>query len=241
VTVVILAAVVAAVVGGAAQAVTGFGFALVAVPLLTLTVTPHDAVIVVTATSAVLSAGAAAANRGHIHHSLTTRIALAALLGMPFGLVALLVLPARVLTVAVAMVAPAFLALSITPVRGRTGQGLVVSAGLISGAALTATGMNGPPVVAALHAFHLSPVRQRATLQAIFTMQDVLAVVAFAVAGQMTGRIWLLALCAVPGAGIGWVAGNRFFQRLDDRISRRLVAALLLVTTIALVMRTILT
>ncbi len=57
--------------------------------------------------------------------------------------------------------------------------------GVLSGALLTSTGMNGPPVVLMMQALRLPPRPFRATLQVIFFGQDAAAVAAFAVLGYL--------------------------------------------------------
>ncbi len=233
----LLAAALAATIGGLTQAITGFGFALVAVPVLSLVVPVQRAVVLVTMVSAALTAGAAVRERRLIKRRVAVRATAAAIVGMPVGLLAFLLLPARALTVAVAAVAFAFLLLPA--VAKRTDQDLnsVLTAGFVSGAALTSTGMNGPPLVAALHALRLAAPRQRATLQAIFVLQDVVAVALFCAAGQAPVRIWLSAAVALPGAALGWWVGDHVFHRLDDRQARRIVSALLVTTVTVLVLR----
>jgi uncharacterized protein len=234
----LIAAATAAAAGGTAQAITGFGFALVAVPLLALAVSPRDAITTVTATSAVLTASAALRHRDLVDRRLTARCTIAAVAAMPVGLIALILLPQRVLTFGVVAVAVAFLTLSSIGWQPRPGGRQATMAGLISGASLTATGMNGPPLVAMLHAFRLPRRQQRATLQAVFTIQDMVAVAAFAVLGQMPGRVWLLTLAAVPAAELGWLGGDRIFRMLDERATRRMVSLLLVATAATLVVRT---
>ncbi|TAM90508.1 MAG: sulfite exporter TauE/SafE family protein [Jatrophihabitans sp.] len=231
----VTAAAAAGLAGGVAQAATGFGFALVAVPLLALAATPHDAVVAVTAASAAMSSWAAWRERREVDRVLTTRICLAAIVGMPAGLAALILAPQRVLAYGVAGVALAFLAWTLAGRTVRPGRATVLGAGLIGGAALTSTGMNGPPIVAALHALRMPVRRQRATLQAVFCLQDIVAVAAFAALGQTSSRVWLYVLCAVPGAVLGWFAGDVLFRRMDERAARALITALLLASTVALV------
>lgn len=231
------AAAAAGLCGGAAQAATGFGFALVAVPLLALSSTPRDAVIIVTLTSALVTAGAAVRDRADVDRALAWRVSAAAVVGMPAGLVALLLLPQRWLGVGVAVVAVAFVGWSMTGRLVRAERGMAVGAGLLSGAALTATGMNGPPLVAAMQALRLPQGRQRATLQAVFCFQDVVAVVAFAALGQLPTHVWLLAMCSTPAAALGWGLGDRWFRRVDERAARRLVTALLLASAATLSIR----
>ncbi len=66
-----------------AQAVTGFGSALVAVPLLALVTDPVTAVVVATTVSLVLSTGAAWRERAYVDLGRTRTLTLTGVVGMP--------------------------------------------------------------------------------------------------------------------------------------------------------------
>jgi uncharacterized membrane protein YfcA len=231
----------AALAGGAAQALSGFGFALVAVPVLDLALGPRAAVVVVTLASLILTVGVTVRERRHVERTVATRLIGTALVGMPAGLVALVMVPSRVLGVVMSVVAVGFAVLAVVRGHRRRAPGRLAGpvAGVLSGAALTSTGMNGPPLVAFMHGLDLAPARQRATLQATFTVQDLAAMSLFAVAGHLPGQVWLLGLAAVPGAALGWAAGDRLFHRLDPRRARHVVLVALLGTASILLARSI--
>jgi uncharacterized membrane protein YfcA len=80
--VLLLAVGVAAVV----QNIVGFGFALLAVPLMVLAVDPHDAVIISTFLGLGSSSFQALNGRRDAQWSLVLRLSSSALIGIPFGL-----------------------------------------------------------------------------------------------------------------------------------------------------------
>src|SRR5437867_3162069 len=86
----VLAAVFAIVVVAAAvQGVTGFGFALVAMPLLQLVIDPHAAVVGCGLAALPLMVGVAVRERRHVRWTAITPLLVAAAVGLPFGLLLL--------------------------------------------------------------------------------------------------------------------------------------------------------
>lgn len=223
----VLVALVAFVLAALAQSVTGFGSALVAVPLLGLVTAPTVAVVAATLVSLVLTAGAWRRERSHVDPPLARSLTFAGLLGLPVGLLAVSLLEERVLGLLVATVV-----LLAVPVLALA-PGLrphPAPAGVLSGALLAGTGMNGPPLVLALQ--HLEPRRFRATLQAVFCGQDAVAVAAFAVLGLVTTDVAVVAAAGVLGLPLGWAVGDVLFRRLSRERLRGLVVATLVVTAV---------
>ena len=218
------------VVAALAQAVTGFGAALVAVPLLTLVADPVTAVVVATSVSLVLSAGAAWRERRHVDARTARTLTVLGVLAMPVGLLVLRLVDEPLLTVGIAavMIVLVVLAASGLPVPQRA----LPVAGLASGALLTSTGMNGPPLVMAL--VGREPLRYRATLQAVFAGQDVVAVAAFAVLGLVDREALLLIVAGVVGLPIGWRVGDLVFHRMSASRLRHLVVGGLVLTGVSM-------
>lgn len=228
----VLALVAAAVftVASAAQALTGFGSALVAVPLLALIVDPVAAVVATTAVSLVLTFVVVRKERVHVERWAVRRFAITGLVGLPVGLAALLLLSVEQLTLLMAAVLLALvvvLAVGVSLPSGPVSQRL---AGVTSGALLASTGMNGPPLVLVLHAMDLAPRRFRATLQGVFCVQDLLAVAGFALIGSINVTTLALVAGGAVGIPLGWRVGNRWFHSLSPTAFRRVVLVFLAVT-----------
>ncbi|ABL82010.1 MULTISPECIES: sulfite exporter TauE/SafE family protein [unclassified Nocardioides] len=214
------------VVAAMAQAITGFGSALVAVPLLALVVHPIAAVVAATAMSLVLTSGAAWRERSHLDGPAARTLTVTGIVGMPVGLVLLGLADESRLQ---AWIAGAMLVMVLLVASGaRIGARGLPVAGLVSGALLTSTGMNGPPLVMAL--LDREPRRYRATLQGVFAAQDVVAVVAFLVLGYVDGEVALLTASGVVGLPVGWRLGDAVFHKIPAARLRPLVIGGLLVT-----------
>jgi hypothetical protein len=232
----LLAAFAITMVASAAQAITGFGFALLAVPLLALVTPIETAVVAGSLASLALTAGAAWRERHHVEWPAARVIMLAALLGMPAGAVLLDVLPGVALTAIVG-----FAVLVSTWLVWRrpalpAGRSTNIAVGVLVGLLTTSTGTNGPPLVAAFQSLGYPPRRFRATIAAIFTGCGIVAVALFAVAGQLTVTAWQITAAGLPGAAIGWWSGDHVFRRIDAARFRYVVlGALVIASTITIV------
>src|SRR5215510_14219908 len=76
-------------VAAAAQAVSGFGSALIATPIVAILVGPHEAVVGLTMVSIVLVSMLALRSRGHVDGPIVLTVTAAAIVGMPIGLLVL--------------------------------------------------------------------------------------------------------------------------------------------------------
>ena len=211
----------------AAQVVSGFGFALIATPLVAVLAGPREAVVGLTMVGLVLVAQVAIRGRGHVDGSIVLLMSAAAIVGMPLGLLVLTRADDRVLTVAIAVAVIVFSVLLWRGLRLPVGRGTDATAGFTAGVLSTSTGTNGPPIVIALSAKQLEPAVFRATISAIFLVQGAAALVAFAIGGQVTRDAVAVALAGLPGVVVGSIVGERGFQRLDAPTFRRVVLGML--------------
>lgn len=237
VVVISLVAVVVFTIASAAQAVTGFGSALIAVPLLALVVDPVAAVVSMTVLSLGLTSLGAVRERAHIDRRAVVFFGLTGLIGMPLGLLALRVLSASHLTLLMALVLAVLIVLLAARVRIPSGRGAQWLTGISSGALLTSTGMNGPPLVVTLQAMGMPPRPFRATLQGVFIVQDVLGVVGFVLVGSVDRTALWLAATGVVGIPVGWWLGDHAFRRMSAETFRRVVLIGLAVTAVVAAVR----
>ena len=211
------------------QAVVGFGFALLSVPIMTLVVDLHRAVI--------LASLIGTANNFYQYRDLkhdqdktqVKRFLLASFFGAPLGLLAFIYADQSVLKI--------FLGLGvllgvILLVRGRDLTNAHISLdwsmGVLSGFLLTSTSTNGPPLVFALQARKSEPQVFRATLNMIFLVSGVYGLVLFAAFGEIaTSDLWLAA-AVLPSMVIGVSIGKFIRNRVDPNRFR--IAVLVLLT-----------
>ena len=211
------------------QAVVGFGFALLSVPIMMQVVDLHRAVI--------LASLIGTTNNFYQYRDLkhdqdktqVRRFLLASFFGAPLGLLAFIYADQSVLKI--------FLGLGvllgvILLVHGRDLTNAHISLdwsmGVLSGFLLTSTSTNGPPLVFALQARKSEPQVFRATLNMIFLVSGVYGLVLFAAFGEIaTSDLWLAA-AVLPSMVIGVSIGKFIRNRVDPNRFR--IAVLVLLT-----------
>lgn len=221
-------------VAGTVQLAAGFGFGLAAVPLMSVVLDPHDAVIVALSLATFTNSYQAFTGRHDADRGVAGRMLAGATVGMPVGLLVFLRADDRWLGVVIGvavLVAVAVIAKGLD--LRHAGPGLDIAGGALSGALTMSAGVNGPPLVFVLQARHFDQHRFRATITTIFAVLDVVSVVIFAATGEITRDIALAVAVALPGLGLGAVAGISLRRHLDARRFRRLVLALLTVAGIS--------
>ena len=227
---------VAAVVLAAAvlQSVSGFGFALISVPLLAMLIGAKDAV----AAASLFSLSSAFVQFGRTRRSVrwpvAGRLTAGAMAGMPLGLVILLAVDEQVLRGLIAVAVLVMVAVLATGIRPR-GEGalLDIGAGFVSGVLNTSVSTNGPPLVLALQTREFKPPEFRATISATFVASNVVGVALFAVSGRYTADALTASVIGIPTLVIGWVLGARVARHFPPRRFRSLVFGLLVATSLS--------
>jgi len=234
---IILGAFVVLTVASVVRTTAGFGFSLVAVPPLALLIEPASAVVVAGIMAAPLSLWIAVRDWRHIDRKITLATLLSGLAGVPFGVWLLSALSSQVLmvTIAVVVLLGTFIVWRKITLRG--GMATVVAVGMFSGASFASTGIDGPPMVAAMQSMKLEPRVQRATLGVVFSGTSLAALTGFGISGQLTATVGQTLLAGVPALLIGIFAGEKIFSRLDAERFRRVILGLLVISSISVVLR----
>ncbi len=234
-------ALVAFALGGLLQSSTGYGFAVLASPVLAGVIAPELAiptlVVVGTLVNLISLAGDRRRARGTDRPAADTRLFWillgTSLPGVVAGTALLLLLPREALRalIAVAVLGAAFARLGRPTVVGpRPGETVV--AGVTSGVLGGAVGFNGPPLVLLLLRRGTRPDEARGTLAAFFAASGVLTGVVLLSAGAFDPIAltpWLL-LAALVGQRLGL----RLRPALTGRHEQASVAVLLLSGVVAL-------
>jgi uncharacterized protein len=235
----VLVALVAGV-AAAAQATSGFGFSLVAVPLLAVLVGAKTGVVANDVIAIGLVLMMAIRNRHGVDRRTVVTASIAALAAMPLGLLVLTAVHERTLALIIGVTVLVLTAGLIRGLRFPDRWITDVVAGLFSGALATSTGTNGPPLVIALDGKLLEPGAFRATLAAAFIVQDVAALGAFWVAGGLTADVGRAALAGYPTMVAGFLIGEQLAARMDRRRFRVVVLAMLVLSALTSILSAIL-
>jgi uncharacterized membrane protein YfcA len=215
-------------VAATAQAVAGFGFALIAVPALVTVLEVRDAVVLVTLLGLVNSGLIAVTSWRHVPWATVGPLLAGAIAGMPAGLLVLLFAPADAIRAFVG-VSTAVMAFAI--IRGlRFGDRHLPSelgVGVISGVLNTSTATNGPPVVLYLQGREHPTEEFRGGLSVFFASSNVITLGSFFATRIVSVDAGLLFAAATPAILAGTVAGHLVLRRMEPEAFRRLVFVLL--------------
>jgi uncharacterized membrane protein YfcA len=236
---VLIAAFVIVLVAAAIQSVTGFGYSLVAVPLLTIATGPHTAVVALALPGLLLAVITMAREREHVRWRTVTALLVAVTAGMPVGLVLLRILDDRALTLLVAVTVLLCTALVWRNPQFSVGYASIAAAGVTAGVLSTTAGPSGPPLIAAMQGMGYGRRTLRATLAAVFTFGGVLSIGGFAIAGALTDRAMLVGAVGGPAVLVGWWTGNILFDRIDGTRFRQAVLVILVISCLLAVARTV--
>jgi uncharacterized membrane protein YfcA len=223
--------------------ITGFGAALITIPLATHFVPLRYALalFVLVDLAAALSVGLE--NPKNAVRAEWTRLVPMILVGTALGVTLLVNLPREASMLLLGLFVLGFGVYTLLP-HGRSrviAPGWAWLAGLAGGITSTVFGAGGPPYAIYLSQRGLTKEQYRATM-GFATMTSIsLRAVAFALTGLLlVPDVWLKALAAVPAglAGI-WVA-RKMFVRISRDVLLRVVALLLLASGISLISRAVL-
>jgi len=216
------------------QIVAGFGFALLSVPLMTLAIDPKIAVVVASLTSVFVTTWQAYKDRSEADKVLVKRMAIAAYVGMPLGLLVFLTVNSDVLRLMLGiavLIAAVLLAFHVN--LHHVGPRLDVGAGFVSGVLATSLSTNGPPLVFALQARQLDAVRFRATIATVFAICNIGGLTLFLFSGKITRDGLRATAITVPALILGQLLGFPFRKHVHGERFRWLVLVLMVVAGIS--------
>lgn len=234
----IAAALIAAFGSAFVRGLTGFGMAILLVPILALALTPLDAVLsanflsIFIGMSEILRLVRGAERSAWI-------IAAVVLLTAPLGFLALFWTSPDAARLIIALIAfSAFLAI-LLPRRSAAQPGAVTTGGVgvVSGLMTGYAGMPGPPVVPYYVGRDIPRETAKASMMLIFTIAPFAALGTGAVMGVLDWQTLILALCLFPAVLIGNALGDRVSGRVPDPTWRTIVGLVLAGAALAAFLR----
>ena len=219
--------------GGMARGFSGFGAAMVFMPLASSMLTPVVATPVLLLTDLISSS---LLLRGSLHlfsWADVKCVLIGAMIGFPVGLDIL----TRSDPIAVRWAASAIILASLIFLasgwryRGPQSPPLTVGIGFISGMMSGVAQIGNPPIIAYWLGADMPPERMRANLIVYFTILTMIGVTIFAMKGLLSVNVLTLTASALPGYAFGMWAGNRLYP-LASRSAFRAIAFGMIVVSI---------
>ncbi len=219
---------------GIVRGFSGFGGAMVLVPILAATHGPQTAVPVLVLTDFVLTLPLAWVARRRCAWREILPLTSGYALALPLGIAVLLVADPTLLTRATGLLVLAMAAAMALGLRREAGASRRAAAGvgLASGFLAGSTGVGGPPIVLFWLGGRDTAPQVRANLIVFFTVVGALSLTLLTVSGLNNHETLTLTAVIMPVYGLGLLAGARGFTGLPERVYRP--AALALIATAGL-------
>ena len=225
------------------QSVTGFGFALVMVPLITVVWAVKPAVAATVLLSLFGNAMLLREVRGHVSVPRVSGLLAGFAIGLVPGVFIFEKVDEDALRIGVGvivLIATLLIYRSPEIDRGHDSFGLRVVTGAVSGAIGSSTSLSGPPVVLYL----VGRVREidafRATILAYFVPSSVIVLISYAIVGQISRDVLVMAAAGAPAVLIGNPVGGWLRGHLDAERFRIVVLAVLVGASFSVVLSTLL-
>lgn len=222
----------AAFAAGTISGLTGFGLALVSVPLLLFVYEPQTVVLITAAISLVVNTSVVRDSHREADRKIVRAMLLPCLVGTFAGAEVLRVLDPLYLRLFIGVFVVFSAAILLRNVRipgANTRFGPAVS-GFTSGALSTATGLAAPPVVLLLASRDYAKRSFRGTSGLFFLFLSVFGFAALWLRGLIRAEDAIVAAVLLPAAMIGKYLGTRLLERISERAFRLLTLVFVLVT-----------
>tara|TARA_R110000751_G_scaffold2339_11_gene12290 strand:- start:238 stop:1038 length:801 start_codon:yes stop_codon:yes gene_type:complete len=232
-------------VAGVLRGLTGFGFALAAVPLLSMFLVPAQAVALVICMQALVGFRDVVQVGRLVEWPSIGRLTLGAVAGTPVGVALLAWLDPAAMRLAIAALVALGLAMLLRPGRAPlpTAEGAgpstrgALPTGVLSGLFGGLAAMAGPPAIVWFMRGGHPPATMRASLMVFFFATSIVAAPMLVWNGVLGVEVLALAVCALPVLILSTSAGARLFARTSDAGYRRLALGVLAAMALASAIR----
>jgi uncharacterized membrane protein YfcA len=219
------------------QSVTGFGLALVSMPLLAAVLGIQTAAPLVAFFALVAELILLFYYRSAFNLRVVWRLALASVVGVPLGVWVLRTVDEQVVLTFLGLLIAGYALYALLNFRLPAIQqpawayGAGFLAGVLGGAYNTA----GPPVIVYGNCRGWPPAEFKSNLQGFFVLNSTVILLTHFLAGNYNGLVWRYNLLAIPALALGIAAGLALSKRINSDAFRKMVLALLLVIGLWLV------
>lgn len=210
-------------------AIAGFGFTLLAVPLTSLAIDLHSAVIISSIVATMSNGTQAFLYRRSRDRILGNRLLVASIVGLPFGYIIFDVVSDDALRIALGVAVLVAVGLLVRGLDlAHLGPRIDWVLGFLSGVLNTSISTNGPPLVFDLQARKLEPVPFRATINYVFLASGLIGLAVFAAGNKVHADQLRAAAFGGPALALGFLVGLPISKRISPQRFRGLVLVLLL-------------
>jgi uncharacterized membrane protein YfcA len=226
---VLVTIIAAALFGGLVRGYSGFGFALAAMPILTIAMSPAAAVPAVFPLEFAIGMVTLPMEHPSVDWRVLKWLALGALLGTPLGVTVLALLPTEITRLLLGLAVGAAVIRAwkqqATPMAQKDAK--LAGIGFLSGCLNGGTGMSGPPVIVSLLGSEMPMHRARATLIAFIALSALFGIAISIFHQAYSASVLLTSLIMSPAVALGCGLGVAAFTRGPRQFYRPISLSLL--------------
>ncbi len=219
------------------QGMTGFGFALVSVPLISFLVDVKYAIPLAAICGLYVNVYLIFKLKNHIKYFELKELIIAAIIGIPIGSFLVLFAEARILKIILGITVIVFVVFSISKknnhrdISNNWGYLFGWLSGILGGAFNT----NGPPILIYFYLKGYDKFKQKASITGFFIVSSFLIVLSHIVTGVSNYEIWIDSVKLLPIVLIGIVIGHSLFSKISTIFYNRIIFVGLAIIGILLV------
>jgi uncharacterized protein len=228
-------------IAGFIQSLTGFGFALMATPLLFFLMDPKAAIVLVVTMASVNMLVMTIAYRKDINTKRTIFMSLGSLIGVPIGTYVLIVLTPISIKLVVATV---IIILSILLILNRTyyfKQFILwhMIAGFFSGVLTSSTSLGGPPSVLFLLSQNINKTEFLGTISITGLILSIITILMFVSMGLITPNILQTDLISLPALGLGFLIGTIVVKKINSQLFKNIAVGVVMSSAVLTIITTL--
>ncbi|MDO9576764.1 MAG: sulfite exporter TauE/SafE family protein [Candidatus Cloacimonadales bacterium] len=213
------------------QGLSGFGFSILAVPLITLFIAPKTAVPILMLYSIIINIVVLYSARKEVDIKKIWILLLAGIIGLPFGARLLVTLDGNILKVGIGILILIFGTLLLLGYRKELKHEKIamIPIGIISGLLSGSISISGPPIIIFLANKQLGKHSFRGNLALYFFLLNIFTIPVFFLNGLFTKEVISYSITFLPGLIVGVIVGNLLSHKVQEQHFQKFTLALLMI------------
>jgi len=213
------------------QGLTGFGFSILAVPLITLFISPKIAVPILVMFSLIINIVVFSSSRKSFNIKRIWLLLIFGIIGMPLGTYFLVVLNDNIIKLFIGIFIALFGLLLLLGFRQefKREKLSMIPIGFISGILGGSVSMSGPPIILFLSNQGVNKQVFRANLAVYFFILNILTISVYFLNGLITKQVINYSVTFLPALVIGVIIGNFLSHKIKENHFRKLTLILLII------------
>jgi len=213
---------------GVVHGLSGFGFALVAVPMLVLFIAPKTAIPIVLLFTVLVNIPVLLEARKWLDIKRFLPLIISAIVGMPLGTYLLIALPVNMLKLIIGFaVVPFSIALMFGFKKKIQNEKIAtIPIGFVSGFLKAAISIGSPPIVLFFSNQGMQKQAFRANLVLYFLVLNIAALISYIVTGLISREVVQYTVFFLPAMLLGVLVGMALTKKINELFFRRIVLSI---------------